>query len=404
MTATRPAGDDGYRWVILAVGVVGQGSFAAVFFGLPVLAPALQASFGLSLAQVGVVLTSLNVGALGTTLAWGLLADHAGERAVSALGLGVAAVALAAAAEASEFWTLVAALFVVGAFGAAVLAASGRAVMRWFPPAQRGLALGIRQTAIPVGGAFAAIALPQIVAASGVRAALLALAGGLLAAAAVTLVWLRGTPDGPQPETRIADVFRDRRLWRLSSGSSLLLAAQICVLGFVVLFLHEERGLSTALAAAVLALIQILGAVLRIAAGHWSDHVRDRIGPLLRLGSSLTVALALSAALLHAPTALLVPVLVTAGALSLSWNGLSFTAAAELGGTMRAGAALGFQQTTLGVASALTPVVFAVTVDATSWTVGFSLAAACALVGTAIVRGLRSSAGYEREVRPVDLS
>lgn len=394
--STSRAGGEAYRWVILAVGVVAQGSFATVFFGLPVLAPDLQTHYDLSLAQLGVVLTSLNVGSLLTTLPWGLLADHVGERVVSAVGLGVAAVAIAAAATVSSFGALVATLFVVGAFGAAVQAASGRAVMRWFPASRRGLALGIRQTAIPVGGALAALVLPLIVHAGGVRAALLALGGGLLVAATASAVWLRSAAhEQPHLETRIMDVFRDARLWRLSSGSGLLLAAQSSILGFAVVFLHEERGLSTAAAAGVYALMQILGAVLRVRAGHWSDRAGDRIGPLLRLGAALTAALALSAALLDAPSALLLPVLVAAGALSLSWNGLSFTAAAELGGMRRAGAALGLQQTTIGAASAVTPVTFAAVVAATSWTVGFSLSAAAALAGTAIVRGLRSRAPLE---------
>jgi sugar phosphate permease len=381
--------------VILAVGVYAQGSFAAVFFGLPVLVPALQASYGLSLAQVGVVLASLNVGGLVTTLPWGLLADRIGERTVTALGLGVAAAALVAASRAPGLWTLAAALFAVGAFGAAVQAASGRAVMRWFSPARRGFALGVRQTAIPVGGALAAVVLPLVVDAGGVRAGLVALAAGLVTAAAAGGLWLRSAPGHPVHETRMADVLRDGRLWRLSSGSGLLIVAQSCLLGFAVLFLHEERGLSTAEAAGVYALMQITGAGFRIGAGHWSDQLGDRVGPLLRLGSALTLALALSAALLSAPLPLLVPVLVAAGALSLSWNGLSFTAAAELGGPARAGAALGLQQTALGVASAATPVAFAGLVDATSWTVGFSLAAAAALIGTAVVRGLRATRSLE---------
>jgi sugar phosphate permease len=383
---TSPA--DPYRWVILTVGVVAQASFAAVFFGLPVLAPDLQAHYDLSLAEVGAVLASINVGALVSTLPWGLLADHIGERAVTALGLSVAAVAIAAAAKASGFHQLLAALFLVGVFGASVQSASGRAVMRWFPASRRGFALGIRQTAIPIGGAVAALTLPRLVHAGGVRAALLALAAALLVSAIAGGIWLRSAAGGEHLETRIADVFRDRRLWRLSSGSGLLLATQAAVLGFTVLFLHEERGFSTTAAAAVFAVIQVVGAVLRIQAGHWSDRRGDRIGPLLRLGLALTASVALTAALLDAPTVLLLPILVVAGALSLSWNGLSFTAAAELGGPARAGAALGLQQTTIGAASAVTPLVFATTVDATSWTVGFALAAAAALGGTAIVRGL----------------
>jgi sugar phosphate permease len=69
-------------------------------------------------------------------------------------------------------------LTLAGAAGASVNAASGRAVMSWFAPAQRGFALGIRQTAVPLGGAAAALFLPPAAAAGGVRAGLVVLAGG----------------------------------------------------------------------------------------------------------------------------------------------------------------------------------------------------------------------------------
>ena len=52
---------------------------------------------------------------------------------------------------------------------------------------------------------------------------------------------------------------------------------------------------------------------------------------------------------------MLVPVLVVAGVLGMSWNGLSFTAAAEAAGARRSGAAIGFQQTVLGVGGIVDP-------------------------------------------------
>ena len=126
---------------------------------------------------------------------------------------------------------------------------------------------------------------------------------------------------------------RDPRMWRLSIGSGLVLAAQISILSFLILFLHQERGLSTAAAAGVFAVIQALGAVLRIVSGRWSDRVQARIAPLRRLALALDChARRRRGVLLSAPLAILIPVFVAAGALSLSWNGLSFTAAAELAG------------------------------------------------------------------------
>ncbi len=51
----------------------------------------------------------------------------------------------------------------------------------------------------------------------------------------------------------------------------------------------------------------------------------------------------------------------------MSWNGLAFTAAAELAGPARSGAALGFQQTILFVVGAVLPILFAALVAGTSW-------------------------------------
>jgi MFS family permease len=74
----------------------------------------------------------------------------------------------------------------------------------------------------------------------------------------------------------------------------------------------------------------------------------------------------------------------------MSWNGLSFTAAAELAGRGRSGAAIGMQQTALSAAGALVPPAFAALVAATSWRVGFALAAVFPLVGVQLLRPLRS--------------
>ena len=70
----------------------------------------------------------------------------------------------------------------------------------------------------------------------------------------------------------------------------------------------------------------------------------------------------------------------------MSWNGLSFTAAAELAGGMRSGAAIGFQQSVLSGVGAAAPVLFAALVAATSWRAGFALAALCPLAAAVVMR------------------
>jgi sugar phosphate permease len=357
------------------VGTAAQASVSIVLIGLPAVAPALRDRYELGIDGVGVVLAAASAGMMLTLLPWGLAADRIGERRAVGLGLGACSGALAGAAIASGLTTLIALLVAAGAAGAAVNAASGRAVMRWFGPAERGLALGIRQAAIPIGGTVGALVLPAL----SLRAAFLVMAGTCVAGAIAGLAALRETV---VPETgELGRPLRDPRMWWLSLGSSLVLVGQTSVIGFVVLFLHEERGLSPTRAAAVLATIHALGIVIRIAAGWWSDWLGSRIGPLRLLSVALGLAVAGAAVLLDAPLQVLVPVLVAAGVLGLSWNSLSFTAAAEIAGHARSGAAIGLQQTALAVSGSITSIAFAAIVDAISWRVGFALAALCPLVG-----------------------
>jgi len=351
-----------------------------------VLAPELRTHYHLTLGQVGVVLAAVNVGMTPTLLLWGLAADRVGERLVLASGLAVASAAVAAAALGGTYGSLVLLLAVAGAFGASVNAASGRAVMAWFPRDERGLALGIRQTNVPIGGLVAALALPPVADGFGIRWALFGLAAGLAVGALAGAVLLRDPATHEQ--TPLARPLRDPKAWRISWGSGLLLVGQTATMSFTVLFLHSARGLSTTSAALVLAGSQVLGAAARIGAGHWSDRLGVRIVPMRRLALGIAITLALVAILSHAPRWLLLPALVVAGGFGLSWNGLSFTAAAELAGTRASGAALGLQQTVLGLAGIVGPIGFAALVGVASWRIGFFAAALAALTGWSVLRPL----------------
>ena len=286
------------------------------------LAPALRDRYDLSLTQIGVVLAAGGIGVLVTLLPWGLAADRIGERAVLVAGLGTCGLLLVATAYAPGFLSLVVLLGLAGGAGAGVSSASGRAVMHWFGSEERGLALGIRQTAIPLGGLVSAVVLPQL----GLEAAFIFLGALCLGGAVVGLAVVREAGAGEEAERSLASVLGNRRLWRVCLASGLLVVAQSALIGFAVLFLHDERGFSTGEAAAVLAVVHVLAAALRIGAGRWSDVVGTRVVPLRRVGIAVFGAVSLAAALVSAPAAVLLPALVAAAALSMAWNGLSFAA------------------------------------------------------------------------------
>jgi MFS family permease len=196
--------------------------------------------------------------------------------------------------------------------------------------------------------------------------------------------------DGGVDARSIANTLSDKRLWRLCVGSGIYLYAQVAILGFTVVFLHDEHGLSESSAALVLAAAQVLAVGLRIGIGRWSDIVGTRVRPLRLIGLAVVAGLAVTGALARGPLALLVIALAITGGLAMGWNGLSFAAAAELAGARRSGASIGFQQTILSAVGVAAPVLFAATVSAASWTVAFLVAAAFPLLGWRLLRSLSS--------------
>jgi MFS family permease len=79
----------------------------------------------------------------------------------------------------------------------------------------------------------------------------------------------------------------------------------------------------------------------------------------------------------------------------MAWNGLAFTAAAELAGPARSGAALGVQQTVLSAAGVAAPLLFAASVSHSSWAAAFALSAVFPLGGWVLLETLRE----DRRVR-----
>jgi sugar phosphate permease len=393
-----------YRWAILALGAGSTAALAAAQSGLPALGPALHTAFGLSLVEVTGVFTAFGAGTVLTVYSWGVLADRVGERVVLALGPAVGGAALAAVTLASGYLALLAGMFVAGLFAAAATSGSGRAVFGWFPRDERGLALGLRQTAVPVGAAAASFSLPVLAAATSLDVALMALAGALVVSSAAAALWLRDPPPRRSAAPPAPPAARDPRIWRLGAASALLIVGQVGVSSLLVLYLFTERGWSATEAALSLGVIQLGGAAARVAAGRWSDQRDERIEPFRRLAAGAG-ALLLSAALLaNAASGLFVPFVMAGGMFAMSWNGLSFTAAAEISGGAQAGRAMGLQNTLMRGAGAAAPLLLGTLAASVSWQLAFLVMGLAPLAGAALLGPLVADEDRRRHDRRVRLA
>ena len=343
---------DARRWLVLVVGLIGLTAGCAAQYGLAFLIPALRAE-GLSLESATLLVTAPIAGILCTLIAWGAAADRWGERRILTLGLVVAGAALVGAASVDgpiQRWIL---LFVVGASSASIHAASGRLILGWFGASERGLAMGIRQMGQPLGVGLAAIVLPPL-AVSGTGNALAPL--GIACIASAALIWLVvRDPTRPAQVAGPAPVspYREPFLWRIHAASGLLVIPQFAVTVFAFDYLVNALGWSITDAGALLAATQLAGAGSRLLVGWWSDRAGSRLGPMRLVALTIGVAMAALATFAFIGAGFAVAALAFAAVVTVTSNGLAFTAVAERAGPRWAGRALGVQNTFQNVIATL---------------------------------------------------
>lgn len=400
------------HWLVLAVATFVAASGSAFIVGIGFLLPYFTTEMGLSLSRAGGLVAMPTVGMALTLIAWGWLVDRTSEKLVLVTGSIAAAAALSVLLFTHSFGAMAVFLLLTGAATASGNSASGRLVVGWFPPRRRGLAMGIRQMSQPAGAAIAAMTMPLLAQSHGLAAAFaIPLAMAVVSAVAALLVVT--DPPSPPPATRTdadpapaesnpdesrptdlksAEPARTDRspyrgtdyLQRIHGVSVLLVLPQGMLQSFLLAWLVLGHGWSAVTAGAVVTVSQILGAVARIAAGWVSDRVGSRTAPIRGVAIAVTAGLAALAAAeaFGAPGAVAVTLGVVAAVLSVSDNGLAFTAVAEYAGPRWSGRALGVQNTSQFVAISLaTPLIAAVIERFGYWPV---FAGAAVIAGVAI--------------------
>jgi sugar phosphate permease len=367
--------DDRRRWVILAVGTFAQAATCCFLYGIPMLLPALRAE-GVGLFAGSLLVSAPMVGLLLTLIAWGAAADRAGERLVIATGVGITALLLVAAAVVPGAVALGVAFVLAGASAASVNAASGRVVMGWFPPQERGLAMGTRQTAQPVGVALAALGLPPLGHAHGAHLAMLFPAGLCALAAALVLLLVADPPRPPRPAgaAPVRSPYRGSTdLARVHLASAMLVVPQFAIATFSLVYLVGQRHWDPVVAGRVIFGFQVAGALGRVLTGVWSDRVGSRLGPMRQLATASATLMVLIA--FGAATHLWFVVLGLAlgAVVTVADNGLAYTSVAELAGRDWSGRALGVQNTGQNLAAIATAPLLAAVIGDSRYTLGFAL-------------------------------
>ena len=364
------------RWLLLTVLTTSYGAGAFGMLGLSPLSPSLLDGFQLSRLQLAFIVPSIYVGGLFFSLPGGRLADRIGVRPSLLGGLAVGAVGLLGAALAPSFGLFLACLVAAGIGWSVVNPALGRAIVDIFPPRERGIAMGIKQMGLTLGGVASALALPAIAAALGWRAGIGACA--LVLAVPVALGWPALADLGRAHVTPTAEIAATETagLWWWARRPALVVffltglalgMVQAAVLSYLPVFTIQVLGFDKIGAGLLVACSQAGGAVARLALGAASDRwLAGRRSVWLACTAGVGACLfALYAAAPVAAPAGAAALAFATGVGAYGWVGVFFVISAEAGGPRQAGLLSGVAYASIVVGLLIGPPAFGLILEST---------------------------------------
>ncbi len=359
----RENGDDVRRGVLLAAATLSQFSGSVAQQGTVVLGVFFASAYGLTLAQMGGVVSSLVLGLVVSALIVGALVDRYGSRRVLFCGTLILVAASTALGIFQNLGLSVALLFLLGLALSTVSLAGVKSVLTTWPRERRGLPMGIRQMGVPAGAMAAALALPALATRFGLHAiyfgfAVLLALGGFAFCAVL--------PSGNKGDTTVSLDghvrlrYEAHRLLVPCASGFLLGWGQYAVSTYTIPFLSTHNGIAIGVAGVLLAVAQAGGAGARILLGHLSDRLGARRDLVLMATSACGGLLAVGLAMLPRSVALiaLVPLWFVLGALLVGWNALMLTWAGERVSVGNAGAAMGLATSAILLGATICPPVF----------------------------------------------
>ncbi len=392
----------GAQWSIMTISLLATASSFLLINGIAFLIPSLEARRGIQLTEASLLASMPSWGMVATLVLWGYALDRVGERIVLTAGSALTAAAAYAAASAHSLLTVGVYLFLGGMAAASCNSASGRLVSAWFPPHQRGLAMGIRQTAQPLGIALGALVMPEL-AERGPRAGLMFPALACTVAAVASAIGIVDPPRKSRKvatEEELASPYRGSVvLWRIHAAASLLMMPQTVTVTFMLVWLIKNLNWSVAAAGALVTLSQLLGALGRIVVGRWSDRIGSRMRPVRIIAASAAVTLFLLAWADQLNSRYQAPLMVAIAVIAVLDNGLEATAITEFAGPFWSGRALGIQNTTQRLMAAAGPPLFGALITAARYPSAWTLCGLFPLLAIPLVPAGLLPPGLETRAR-----
>lgn len=344
---------DRYRWVILGVLWV---SYLVVFLNrlsIGPLAPFLKDDLGINSTHVGLVMSAASFGYMFTMFPVGWAVDKIGARWPIVMGEMIAGVCMIALFFTTSHLYLLVFMFVTGMGCGFLFPSTTQGVVVWFPPRERATVMGLKQTAVNIGGMITAATLPAVALDLGWHYGFLFI--GLLAIVIGVLSFIfykepspsscsASSPAVDETPMSVREILKNREIWLLAFCGFCLTWVEMTLVAHLVLYFTEVLLFSVITAGGLAAMTELAGAIARPGSGLLSDRAfngnRKQVFMLMAGITCITcLIIGFFAPQLAWP---LYPVLFFLGMGSKGFGGIHLTLASEMGGPRGAGKAVGF--------------------------------------------------------------
>ncbi|MFZ7802551.1 MFS transporter [Bacillus thuringiensis] len=368
-----------YKWVMLILAIVAQTTATLITYGVGAFALFWKEEYALTNTEGGLLVSVVNIGPLFCMLFVGRLLDQYNEKLLISISSFLLGGSFLLTNMVNGFNGLLFVLLLVGTFYSVSQPGGSKVIMKWFRKENRGLAIGIRQAGIPIGGTLAGVLIPFLTIKYNMAYAVNSIAciciiGGFLFFIFYKEPYIQEKVKQERIKLsfwmQLKEVMCKKELYAIYITGICMISLQMVLVGHFIKFLVTEQSITPILAGKVFSVMFFSGMVGRVILAATSDlfYKGNRRTPLF-----ITVCISIFFILIlvmsiHTITNVLYGVSALLGFFSIGWFSLFIAEVSESASEESVGMTVSFALTLNQIAIIVAPALFGYIVDKKGYT------------------------------------
>ncbi|MGY1463101.1 MFS transporter [Bacillus toyonensis] len=369
-----------YKWMMLIFATIAQTTATLITYGVGAFALFWKEEYALTNMESGLLVSVVNIGPLFCMLFVGKLLDQYNEKWLITISSFLLGGSLLLTNIVNGFKGLLFVLLLVGMFYSVSQPGGSKVILKWFSKENRGLAMGIRQAGIPIGGVLAGVLIPLLVIKYNLSYAIhvigsICILGGLLFSIFYRDSCVRKEGKEERIKTsfwvQLKSVMHKKALYPIYITGICMISLQMVLVGHFINFLVMEQSITPILAGKVFSVMFFSGMIGRITLAAVSDLCykgNRRIPLFISVCTSICFILMLVMNIHTIRSEFLYVVSALLGFFSIGWFSLFIIEVAETASEESVGMTVSFALTLNQIAIIVAPVLFGYIVDQKGYT------------------------------------